>query len=78
MLSLPECAIRKRFSSSTIWSQKKSLGQNFLFDENVLWRIVAAAEVGPTDHVLEIGPGLGALTGAAGRNGRRRHRCRIR
>lgn len=42
---------------------KKSLGQNFLFDENVLWRIVAAAEVGPTDHVLEIGPGLGALTG---------------
>ncbi|MBK8128764.1 MAG: ribosomal RNA small subunit methyltransferase A [bacterium] len=41
---------------------KKSLGQNFLFDENVLWRIVAAAEVGSEDVVLEIGPGLGALT----------------
>lgn len=41
---------------------KKSLGQNFLFDENVLWRIVEAANVGPGDQVLEIGPGLGALT----------------
>jgi len=41
---------------------KKSLGQNFLFDENVLWRIVDAADIDPDDHVLEIGPGLGALT----------------
>ncbi|MBK8985831.1 MAG: ribosomal RNA small subunit methyltransferase A [Chloroflexi bacterium] len=41
---------------------KKSLGQNFLFDENVLRRIVTAAELQPTDAVLEIGPGLGALT----------------
>ncbi|MCB9422499.1 MAG: ribosomal RNA small subunit methyltransferase A [Ardenticatenaceae bacterium] len=41
---------------------KKSLGQNFLFDEQILSRIVAAAEVVETDHVLEIGPGLGSLT----------------
>ncbi len=41
---------------------KKSLGQNFLFDENVLRRIVDAAELQPGDAVLEIGPGLGALT----------------
>ncbi len=41
---------------------KKSLGQNFLFDENVLRRIVDAAELGPEDAVLEIGPGLGSLT----------------
>ncbi|MCA9935772.1 MAG: ribosomal RNA small subunit methyltransferase A [Ardenticatenaceae bacterium] len=41
---------------------KKSLGQNFLFDENVLRRIVDAAELEPDDAVLEIGPGLGALT----------------
>ena len=41
---------------------KKSLGQNFLFDENVLWRIVAAADIASDDQVLEIGPGLGALT----------------
>ena len=41
---------------------KQSLGQNFLFDENILGRICDAADVGPEDIVLEIGPGLGALT----------------
>lgn len=41
---------------------KKSLGQNFLFDENLLQRIVDAAEITPADTVLEVGPGLGALT----------------
>ncbi|MCA9974506.1 MAG: ribosomal RNA small subunit methyltransferase A [Anaerolineales bacterium] len=41
---------------------KKSLGQNFLFDENVLRRIVDAAALGPDDAVLEVGPGLGLLT----------------
>jgi 16S rRNA (adenine1518-N6/adenine1519-N6)-dimethyltransferase len=42
---------------------RKSLGQNFLFDENVLARIIDAADLQPGDEVLEIGPGLGALTG---------------
>ena len=41
---------------------KKSLGQNFLFDPQMLRRIVTDAGVGPSDHVLEVGPGLGALT----------------
>jgi 16S rRNA (adenine1518-N6/adenine1519-N6)-dimethyltransferase len=41
---------------------KKSLGQNFLFDENVLARIVASASLSPLKPVLEIGPGLGSLT----------------
>ena len=41
---------------------KKSLGQNFLFDENVLQRITEAAGVRAGDQVLEIGPGLGSLT----------------
>ena len=41
---------------------KKGLGQNFLIDERVLKRIVAAAEVGTKDTVLEVGPGLGTLT----------------
>ena len=41
---------------------KKSLGQNFLVDQRVLERIVEAAELGPEDIVLEIGPGLGTLT----------------
>ncbi len=40
----------------------KSLGQNFLHDAHQLERIVAAAELTPTDPVLEIGPGLGPLT----------------
>ena len=40
----------------------KSLGQNFLHDANQLQRIVAVAELKPTDKVLEIGPGLGPLT----------------
>jgi 16S rRNA (adenine1518-N6/adenine1519-N6)-dimethyltransferase len=41
----------------------KSLGQNFLHDGNQLRRILRAAELGAGDRVLEIGPGLGALTG---------------
>ena len=40
----------------------KSLGQNFLHDANQLRRIVEAAELTAADRVLEIGPGLGALT----------------
>ncbi len=40
----------------------KGLGQNFLQDPIALERIIAAAEIGPTDTVLEIGPGLGSLT----------------
>jgi 16S rRNA (adenine1518-N6/adenine1519-N6)-dimethyltransferase len=40
----------------------KSLGQNFLHDQNQLRRIVAAAALKPGDKVLEIGPGLGPLT----------------
>jgi 16S rRNA (adenine1518-N6/adenine1519-N6)-dimethyltransferase len=40
----------------------KSLGQNFLFDQNQLKRIAAAAELNGSDKVLEIGPGLGPLT----------------
>jgi 16S rRNA (adenine1518-N6/adenine1519-N6)-dimethyltransferase len=41
---------------------KKSLGQNFLIDQNVLHKIVAAAELSGDKGVLEIGPGIGALT----------------
>ncbi|MGD0410790.1 MAG: 16S rRNA (adenine(1518)-N(6)/adenine(1519)-N(6))-dimethyltransferase RsmA [Verrucomicrobiota bacterium] len=42
----------------------KSLGQNFLHDQNQVRRIVAAAQAGPGDKILEIGPGLGPLTEA--------------
>lgn len=40
----------------------KSLGQNFLHDQNQLRRIVEAAQLSAEDKVLEIGPGLGPLT----------------
>jgi len=40
----------------------KGLGQNFLQDPFALQNIVSAAEIRPTDTVLEIGPGLGSLT----------------
>jgi 16S rRNA (adenine1518-N6/adenine1519-N6)-dimethyltransferase len=40
----------------------KRLGQNFLQDPYALEKIVQAAEIRPTDTVLEIGPGLGSLT----------------
>jgi 16S rRNA (adenine1518-N6/adenine1519-N6)-dimethyltransferase len=44
------------------FSFKKSLGQNFLIDSNILTKIVAAAELSADHGVLEIGPGIGALT----------------
>jgi 16S rRNA (adenine1518-N6/adenine1519-N6)-dimethyltransferase len=44
------------------FSFKKSLGQNFLIDPNVLTRIVDHAGVTEETGVIEIGPGIGALT----------------
>lgn len=41
---------------------KKSFGQNFLINDNVLTRIVQAGEITENDVVVEIGPGLGNLT----------------
>ncbi|GGD99449.1 16S rRNA (adenine(1518)-N(6)/adenine(1519)-N(6))-dimethyltransferase RsmA [Paenibacillus nasutitermitis] len=44
------------------FSFKKSLGQNFLIDQNILHKIVSAAGLDETKGALEIGPGIGALT----------------
>ncbi|WP_411026303.1 ribosomal RNA small subunit methyltransferase A, partial [Salmonella sp. s58078] len=41
---------------------KKSLGQNFLIDSNILTRITDTAEITKETNVIEIGPGIGALT----------------
>jgi 16S rRNA (adenine1518-N6/adenine1519-N6)-dimethyltransferase len=41
---------------------RKSLGQHFLVDENILGVIERLAALDPADVVLEIGPGLGVLT----------------
>lgn len=40
----------------------KRMGQNFLVSSNVVDKVVATADLKPSDTVLEIGPGLGALT----------------
>jgi 16S rRNA (adenine1518-N6/adenine1519-N6)-dimethyltransferase len=40
----------------------KALGQNFVVDPNTVERIVRLSGVGPGDHVVEVGPGLGSLT----------------
>lgn len=42
--------------------RRKRLGQHFLTEPHVLQRIIDYADLGPDDVVLEIGPGLGALT----------------
>jgi len=41
---------------------RKRFGQNFLVDRSVIARIVEAIDPHPTDNLVEIGPGLGALT----------------
>ncbi len=44
------------------FSAKKSLGQNYLKDPNIIRKIIASAFIQPEDTVLEVGPGPGALT----------------
>ena len=41
---------------------RRALGQNFVADPGTVQRIARLAEVGPGDHVVEVGPGLGSLT----------------
>ena len=43
---------------------RKRFGQNFLADAHYVAKIVAAIAPAPGDNIVEIGPGLGALTGA--------------
>jgi 16S rRNA (adenine1518-N6/adenine1519-N6)-dimethyltransferase len=53
--------LRRLFARRGI-SPRHRLGQNFLIDLNIHEMIVQEASVGPSDIVLEIGPGAGALT----------------
>ena len=41
---------------------KKSLGQHFLKDGNMIRKIADSLQISPSDHLIEIGPGAGALT----------------
>ena len=45
-----------------ILKPKKSLGQNFLIDENIVKKIVNLGNISNNDSVLEVGPGTGKLT----------------
>ena len=45
-------------------SPRKSLGQNFLTDKNLITKLIDASGVGPGDLVVEVGPGTGTLTEA--------------
>lgn len=48
---------------------RRDLGQNFVADPNTVRKIAALASVGPGDHVVEIGAGLGSLTVALAESG---------
>lgn len=50
---------------------KKSLGQNFLIDGNILNRIVTGADVAENTGVIEIGPGIGSLTEALAKSAKK-------
>lgn len=48
---------------------RRDLGQNFVTDPNTVRRIAELARIGPGDHVVEIGAGLGSLTLALAETG---------
>ena len=50
---------------------RKSLGQHFLTDRNILGAIADAAEVGSGDTIIEVGPGRGSLTAVLAERARR-------
>ncbi len=52
----------RRLLDSRGLSPRKSLGQNFLIDHNLIRKLVDASGIGAGDLVLEIGPGTGTLT----------------
>lgn len=51
-----------RYSESNFSAPRKSLGQNFLQDPNIINKIVASLNIRSDDVVMEIGPGRGALS----------------
>ena len=54
----------KRIVENYNFAFKKGFGQNFLVDERVLDKIIAAADLSDNDVVIEVGPGIGTLTAA--------------
>ncbi|KRG11397.1 16S rRNA (adenine(1518)-N(6)/adenine(1519)-N(6))-dimethyltransferase RsmA [Staphylococcus sp. NAM3COL9] len=50
---------------------KKSLGQNFLIDVNIIQKIIDASDIGENTGVIEIGPGMGSLTEQLAKNAKK-------
>ncbi len=67
------CEMDKLYSPSAMarigkkhgFRRSKGLGQNFLSDKNIIDLIIEGSDIGPQDLIIEIGPGMGALTMAA-------------
>ena len=55
--------VREALEAHGLWA-RKAFGQHFLLDLNVTRQIARLAQVGPGDHVIEVGPGPGGLTRA--------------
>jgi phospholipid N-methyltransferase len=51
-----------KFNSDKFLKPKRSLGQNFLINQGIVEKIIAAAELKNSDNILEVGPGKGVLT----------------
>lgn len=62
MRNLSSASVIKEILSENSFRFSKSLGQNFLIDENVLDAIISGAHINSDSYVLEIGPGFGTLT----------------
>jgi hypothetical protein len=60
----------RRLAAELDVTPTKKLGQNFVVDANTVRKIVQAADVQPSERVVEIGPGLGSLTLAILETGR--------
>ncbi|MTI83362.1 MAG: 16S rRNA (adenine(1518)-N(6)/adenine(1519)-N(6))-dimethyltransferase RsmA [Firmicutes bacterium] len=63
-MDLASPAAVRRLTEQYQFKFRKSLGQNFLVDANIISKIIAAAQIGSRDTIVEIGPGLGAMTKA--------------
>lgn len=50
---------------------KKSLGQNFLIDVNIINKIIEASHIDCTTGVIEVGPGMGSLTEQLAKNAKK-------
>jgi 16S rRNA (adenine1518-N6/adenine1519-N6)-dimethyltransferase len=54
--------MKTRTNKYTLGYPKKRLGQHFLVDKNIVRKILSIAHIREGEHVIEVGPGLGALT----------------